>query len=52
MKPPSPEIMTTGRFGVATFAPSAVGYSKPRLPEYDDVMYVRGWYTGKNGREK
>src|SRR2546423_7189677 len=51
MKPPSPQIAMTGRSGQATFAPSAVGYSKPRLPEYDEFRYVRGRNTGQKGRE-
>src|SRR5207245_155807 len=50
-KPPSPQIAITGRSGCATLAPSAVGYSKPRLPEYDEFRYVRGRNTGQNGRE-
>src|SRR5207249_530405 len=51
MKPPSPQMATTGRSGCATLAPSAVGYSKPRFPEYDEFRYVRGRKTGQNGRE-
>ena len=42
MNPPSPVMQITARSGRATLAPSAVGTSKPRLPEYDDVRYVRG----------
>src|SRR6185503_4952411 len=49
MNPPSPVMHTTVRSGRATFTPSEVGTSKPRLPEYDDVRYVRGRYTGQNG---
>src|SRR5277367_3777398 len=49
-KPPSPVTATTGRSGIATLTPSAVGKPAPSVPEKPEVISVCGVRLGlRNG---